>query len=323
MIYDLVEFFGVLVSVVSVIFNGNWKKCCISVKFVEKVMWIVEEQGYVINCQVSMLCSKKLYVIGMIIFKYDNCYFGFIVECFEEMVCECGLLLIIICMCWCLELEIEVVKVMFFWQVDWVVVIGVINLDKIFVLCQQVGVLMVNFDLLGFFLLLVILDNYGGVKVLIYKILVNSVCCCGELVLLIFIGGCSSDYNISECLCGFYDVYCELGFSVLQVNILVFGYLKGYVEDCLQEWFGSEKMLLQGIFVNLMIFLEGVVCWLLQVGLIGSEQLLMGCFDWDFFVYLLGYDIDMVQQDVLVMLDVVFLIIDVGEVSQQWIEIFL
>ncbi len=47
----------------------------------------------------------------------------------------------------------------------------------------------------------------------------------------------------------------------------------------------------------------------------------MGCFDWDPFVYLLGHDIDMVQQDVPAMLDAVFSIIDAGEASQQRIEI--
>ncbi len=61
--------------------------------------------------------------------------------------------------------------------------------------------------------------------------------------------------------------------------------------------------------------------WLSQVGSTGSEQPPMGCFDWDPLVYLLGHDIDMVQQDVLAMLDAVFSIIDAGEASQQRIEI--
>ncbi len=91
-----------------------------------------------------------------------------------------------------------------------------------------------------------------------------------------------------------------------QANILAPGYSKGHVEACLQERFSSEKTLLQGIFVNSTISLEGVVRWLSQVGLTGSEQPPMGCFDWDPFVYLLGHDIDMVQQDVPAMLDAVF-----------------
>ncbi|NJH19122.1 LacI family transcriptional regulator, partial [Salmonella enterica subsp. enterica serovar Anatum] len=46
-----------------------------------------------------------------------------------------------------------------------------------------------------------------------------------------------------------------------------------------------------------------------------------GCFDWDPFVYLLGPDIDMVQQDVPAMLDAVFSLIVAGEASQQRLEI--
>lgn len=51
----------------------------------------------------------------MIVFKYDNCYFGFIVELFEVMVCECGFFFIIICMCCDFEFEIEVVCMMLFY----------------------------------------------------------------------------------------------------------------------------------------------------------------------------------------------------------------
>ena len=48
-----------------------------------------------------MLRSKKSHVIGMIIPKYDNRYFGSIAERFEEMARERGLLPIITCTpCW-------------------------------------------------------------------------------------------------------------------------------------------------------------------------------------------------------------------------------
>ena len=79
----------------------------------------------------------------------------------------------------------------------------------------------------------------------------------------------------------------------------------------------SLKDPLPGLFVNSTISLEGVVRWLSQAGLTGSEQPPMGCFDWDPFVYLLGHDIDMVQQDVPAMLEAVFTIIDAGEAGQQ------
>ena len=81
-IYDLAELSGVSASAVSAILNGNWKKRRISAKLAEKVTRIAEEQGYAINRQASMLRSKKSRVIGMIIPKYDNRYFGSVAERF-------------------------------------------------------------------------------------------------------------------------------------------------------------------------------------------------------------------------------------------------
>ncbi len=97
-----------------------------------------------------MLRSKKSHVIGMIIPKYDNRYFGSIAERFEgDGPASAGLLPIITCTRagvrnWrskrvggCL------------WQVDWVVATGATNPDKISALCQQAGVPTVNLDLPG------------------------------------------------------------------------------------------------------------------------------------------------------------------------------
>ena len=109
--------------------------------------------------------------------------------------------------------------------------------------------------------------------------------------------------------------------SVPDENILSPGYSKGKVEACMQARFKSADEHLQGFFVNSTISLEGVVRWLAQLGLTGAEQPPMGCFDWDPFVYLLGHDIDMVQQNVPAMLEAVFNIIDAGEASQQRVEI--
>jgi LacI family fructose operon transcriptional repressor len=82
-IYDLAELSGVSASAVSAILNGNWKKRRISAKLAEKVTRIAEEQGYAINRQASML-RKKSRVIGMIIPKYDNRYFGSVADALRD-----------------------------------------------------------------------------------------------------------------------------------------------------------------------------------------------------------------------------------------------
>jgi LacI family fructose operon transcriptional repressor len=126
----------------------------------------------------------------------------------------------------------------------------------------------------------VISDNYGA-KALTHKILANSARRRGALAPLTFIGGRSGDHNTRERLRGFHDAHREQGLVVPQENILAPGYSKGKVEACLQERFATAKTPLPGLFVNSTISLEGVVRWLSQAGLTGSEQPPMGCFDWD------------------------------------------
>lgn len=257
----------------------------------------------------------------MIVPKYDNRYFGSVAESFEEMARERGLLPIITCTRRRPELEIEAVKAMLSWQVDWVVATGATNPDKITELCQQAGVPTVNLDLPGTLAPSVISDNYAGARALTDKILDNSARRHGRLAPLTFVGGRSSDHNTLERLRGFRDAHQARGLSVPDENVLAPGYSKGKVEACMQARFSTPEEHLQGLFVNSTISLEGVVRWLAQLGLTGTEQPPMGCFDWDPFVYLLGHDIDMVQQNVPAMLEAVFSIIDAGEARQQLVEI--
>lgn len=245
-IYDLAELSGVSASAVSAILNGNWKKRRISAKLAEKVTRIAEEQGYAINRQASMLRSKKSHVIGMIVPKYDNRYFGSVAESFEEMARERGLLPIITCTRRRPELEIEAVKAMLSWQVDWVVATGATNPDKITELCQQAGVPTVNLDLPGTLAPSVISDNYAGARALTDKILDNSARRHGRLAPLTFVGGRSSDHNTLERLRGFRDAHQARGLSVPDENVLAPGYSKGKVEACMQARFSTPEEHLQG-----------------------------------------------------------------------------
>ncbi len=74
-------------------------------------------------------------------------------------------------------------------------------------------------------------------------------------------------------------------------------------------------------FVNSTISLEGVMRWLVASGYRGDKQPVMGCFDWDPFVLLLGHDIVMVKQDVNKMLQAAFALIDANSQEKRLIEI--
>lgn len=320
-IYDLAELSGVSASAVSAILNGNWKKRRISAKLAEKVTRIAQEQGYAVNRQASLLRSNRSKIIGMIVPKYDNRYFGSIVETFEAMARERGLFPIITCTRRDPVLELEAARTMLSWQVDWLIATGATDPDKITELCAPSGVPTLNLDLPGTLAPSVISDNYAGAKELTRRILVNSEKRYGEKRPLVFVGGRGSDHNTRERLRGFRDAHQDAGLALPEENMLACGYAPHKAELALRTFFSAEEKHTGGLFVNSTISLEGVVSWLAQTGYLGHEQPPMGCFDWDPFVTLLGHDIEMVRQNVPAMLDAVFEIIDAQDVQKQQREI--
>lgn len=319
-IYDLAELTGVSASAVSAILNGNWKKRRISEKLAEKVMKVAEDQSYAVNRQASLLRSEKSKVIGMIVPKYDNRYFGSIIEKFEEMARDHGLFPIITCTRRNPELELEAVRTMLSWQVDVVIATGASNPDKITELCRQSGVSTLNLDLPGTDAPSVISDNYAGAKILTERILQNVEIRTGRKAPLVFVGGRRSDHNTCERLRGFYDAHQQAGLTVSEEDLLIQGYSPESVNKALVTSLESDRSL-HGLFVNSTISLEGVLQWLAKTGHTDASRPPMGCFDWDPFVPLLGHNIDMIRQDVPTMLATVFKLIDAGNTDPQCIQI--
>ncbi|EJD6045484.1 MULTISPECIES: LacI family DNA-binding transcriptional regulator [Providencia] len=325
-IYDLAELAGVSASAVSAILNGNWQKRRISAQLAEKVIRIAEEQNYAVNKQASLLRSNKSKIIGMLVPKYDNRYFGSIVEHFEEMARERGLFPIITCTRRDPELEIEAARAMISYQVDWLVSTGATNPDKITEICQASGVSTLNLDLPGLLAPSVISDNYLGAKNLTQRILSKNKSQTSTHEALIFIGGREHDHNTRERIRGFIDAHNEKGITVPQENILACGYAPEKAEKALSRFFEQnnedpQKIVKCGLFINSTISLEGVIDWLGKKGYIGSRQPHLGCFDWDPFVALLGNDIEMVKQDVPTMLNHIFKLIDNENSKAQLIEV--
>ncbi|HGV3501644.1 TPA: LacI family DNA-binding transcriptional regulator [Providencia stuartii] len=325
-IYDLAELAGVSASAVSAVLNGNWQKRRISAQLAEKVMRIAQEQNYSVNKQASLLRSNKSKIIGMLVPKYDNRYFGSIVEHFEEMARERGLFPIITCTRRDPKLEIEAARTMLSYQVDWLISTGATNPDKITQICQSSGVPTLNLDLPGTLAASVISDNYLGAKKLTQRILSKK---SRSQVLnqpLIFIGGREHDHNTRERIRGFIDAHNEMGITVPNENILACGYAPEKAEKALSSFIKKRSENLQkiaqgGLFINSTISLEGVMRWLGTQRYTGENQPNLGCFDWDPFVALLGNDIEMVKQDVPTMLNHIFKLIDDGNSQAQLIEV--
>lgn len=327
-IYDLAELAGVSASAVSAVLNGNWQKRRISAKLAEKIIRLAEEQNYSVNKQASLLRSNKSKIIGMLVPKYDNRYFGSIVEHFEEMARERGLFPIITCTRRDPQLELEAAKAMLSYQVDWLISTGATDPDKITQICHASGVPTLNLDLPGTLAPSVISDNYHGAKQLTLNILRKRQQKVASSESLVFVGGREDEHNTLERIRGFIDAHNALNIDVPSHHILTCGYAPEKAERALSAYFSykqsidnTKKIALCGLFVNSTISLEGVMRWLIQEGYTEKHQPLMGCFDWDPFVALLGHDIDMVKQDVPAMLAHVFQLIESGESQPKLIEV--
>lgn len=320
-IYDLAKLADASPSTVSAVMSGVWKKRRISASTAERIIRLAEDQGYALNKQASMLRSNRSKVIGMIVPKYDNRYFGSILEKFEEMARVRGLFPIITCTRRDPALEIEAARAMLSWQVDWLIATGASDPDQISEICAQAGTPTLNLDLPGQRSASVISDNYSGAKTLVTKILQNVEKRNGKKSPLIFVGGQSNDHSTRERLRGFRDAHKEFGVEVDEENILACGYGPDKAQQAMADYLTHHYPPLPGIFVNSTIPLEGVVRWLDSQGYTSHQQPPMGCFDWDPFVELLGHDIATVRQNVPAMLEAIFRLIDNEETAVQLIEI--
>lgn len=320
-IYDLAELAGTSASAVSAVLNGTWKKRRISAKLAERITNIADEQGYAVNMQASLLRREKSKIIGMIVPKYDNRYFGSIVETFETMARERGLFPIITCTRRDPELEIEAARTMLSYQVEWLVATGATDPDRISGMCAAAGVGSLNLDLPGTKAPSIISDNFTGARELTRRIMLNSRARMGEARPLLFIGGRASDHNTSERIRGFRTAHDDIGVPVDESHILASGYAPEKAEASLASLARTEGALPNGMFVNSTISLEGVMRWIKRSGHYGGQAPVIGCFDWDPFAALLGDDIEMVRQDVKSMLEAVFSIIESGVTDEMLVEI--
>ena len=115
-IYDLAKLVDASPSAVSSVLNGTWEKRRISKNLAERVMKLAEEQGYSVNVQASLLRRERSNIVGMIVPKYDNRYFGEIAEQFEAMARARGFFPVVTCTQRDPELEFEAAKELISYQ---------------------------------------------------------------------------------------------------------------------------------------------------------------------------------------------------------------
>jgi LacI family fructose operon transcriptional repressor len=113
----------------------------------------------------------------------------------------------------------------------------------------------------------------------------------------------------------------DLGVPIEAHHILACGYAPEKASQALSALTASEGIVPRGMFVNSTISLEGVMRWIKSSPQFDGTPPVIGCFDWDPFVALLGQDIEMARQDVKGMLQFVFEIVDHGVTAGPLIEV--
>lgn len=319
-IYDLAKLGGVSPTAVSSVLNGTWKKRRISATLAERIKHLADENGYALNMQASGLRRDDSRLIGMIVPKYDNRYFGSIVEKFESMARDRGLFPIITCTQRNPELEVQAARAMISHQVDCLIATGATDPDRITKICSKAGVRSLNLDLPGKLASSVISDNFQGSLELTKRILSASAEIRPPKEPLLYVGG-RSDHNTLERIKGFTKAHEEAGIRVDTDLILATGYAPEKAQFALEELAEKRGKLPSAMFVNSTIPLEGVMRWIKTSGHYGENIPYIGCFDWDPLVSVFNENILMVRQDVPTMLQTLFQLIDKGTETPQLIKI--
>lgn len=313
-IYDIAKLAETSASAVSSILNGSWQKRRISQRLADKVMQIAQREGYSANAQASLLRRARSNIVGMIVPKYDNRYFGAIAEQFEAIARERGLFPVVTCTQREPALEVEAAKELISFQAECLIATGATDPDHLTSLCKAAGVRSINLDLPGHTAPSVISDNYTGARDLTNILLDRCERDLGLKGPLHFVGGRPSDHNTAARLQGFRDAHGERGLVVPDSHVLAPGYSADKAEQAMKSLLANTTM---GLFVNSTISLEGVVRWF--QGLSGAHpfRLRYGCFDFDPFAALLPGNVGMVQQDTMAMLRKVFDLLDSGEAPSE------
>lgn len=306
-IYDVATLAGTSPSAVSAVLNGTWKKRRISAALAERISRIADEQGYAVNRQARVLRSARSRIVGMIVPKYDNRYFGAIAEQFEAGARERGLFPVITCTQRDPELELEAARELLSYQVDCLIATGATDPDRIAELCAAAGVRTINLDLPGRLAPSVVSDNFGGARDLTHHILRGVAEAFGRKEPLLFVGGRASDHNTAERIRGFRAAHADAGLELPEGHVLPCGYAPEKAERALDR---LPELPTHGLFVNSTIALEGVIRWLGRQEPAARRAIRFGCFDWDPFAALLAENTGMARQDVPRMLDAVFGMLD-------------
>ncbi|MFM9270264.1 substrate-binding domain-containing protein [Halomonas elongata] len=315
-IYDLAKLANTSPSTVSAVLNGSWQRRRISQKLADKILSLAKAEGYSANLQARALRRERSGIIGMILPLYDNRYFSSIAQHFEAQARQRGLFATVACTNRNPEQEREAARMMLAYRVECLVSTGATDPDTISEMCDERGATSIHMDLPGYKAPSVISDNREGARRLTDAILDRLAGQGTRENDILFIGGRSEDHNTRERITGFTQARTQRGLATSKADIITCDYAANRTQNALEEYMRQRTRLPSAMFVNSTISLEGVVRWL-QLGGYQLDDMVMGCFDWDPLAAAFHPSLLMVRQDVEVMIERVFEIIDTPTVEMN------
>ncbi|MDP9837218.1 LacI family fructose operon transcriptional repressor [Neorhizobium huautlense] len=308
-IYDLAKLAGSSPSTVSAVLNGTWQNRRISEKLAARILAVAADADYSVNMQARALRRERSGIIGMILPLYDNRYFSSIAQIFEAEARKRGLFAIVSCTNRDPQQEQAAAQMMIAHRVEKLICTGATDPDSIARMCHAQGVETINLDLPGRLAPSVISDNRNGAKALTTAILDRLEDRGNPQDPILFVGGRIEDHNTRERIAGFREALTARGLESPEENIMPCGYSGARAAPVLDAYLLKHKTLPSAIFVNSTITLEGIARWFNEQGHNMSE-IVFGCFDWDPLAAVFNPHFLMVRQNVPVMIDRLFDLID-------------
>ncbi|MBF0280503.1 MAG: LacI family DNA-binding transcriptional regulator [SAR324 cluster bacterium] len=296
-IYDIAEQAKVSPATVSLVLNGKWKSHRISEPTARLILNISQKAEYKINRNARSLRLNQSGLAGMIIPQYTNRFFAGLAEAFESEARARGLCPIVVSAHRDPQNEEEIINSLMAHQIEFLFIVGARSPERLRKMCQKKHIRCVNVDLPGEGPSIVT-DNYRGAFNLADRMLKEPLAQRDyESNSLYFIGGLKEDYATSNRVVGFRDAMTNHGLNPSEDHIHICGYEAEGAEFSLKSIHERLDGLPQGIFINSITALEGIVRYLKKLPHENYAEMVIGCFDWDPFASFLSIPILMVRQD--------------------------
>ncbi|MEZ5797993.1 MAG: LacI family DNA-binding transcriptional regulator [Paracoccaceae bacterium] len=297
-IFDIARLSGASPSTVSAALGESWRERRISEAKMQEIRKIAAEQGYKRNMQARGLRLARSGLIGMVIPVHDNRFFSSLVQSFEALARERGLVPVIACSLREPAEERRIVETLISYAVDGLFIAGATDVDTLSRLCQQAHLRHIFVDLPGPGVPSVVSDNYGGSVALTHKLLLDGPPRGdGPRDRIYFLGGDITDHASARRAMAFRDVLTQAGLPPGPDQIIPCGYSPRAARREIAALCDRLGGLPAGLFVNSLTAFEGVLGHFTQLPPEAFANSVIGCYDYDPFAAYLQFPVHMVRQD--------------------------